>query len=617
MIRSLITEYGLYWVTNRLLYSAKLKMMKAIPLCEKFFEKKVCVKKVDIFELNNDKIEKFLINLSYEKKMEIISIADNAIEGKILGFSSIELDYGNPINWHYNPITKAEIERSIKWYQIPDFDSRRGDIKIVWEASRFTHFIYFSRAYMIKKDTRYYDAFSNQLDEWLKANPYSYGANFKCGQEATLRIINALMAYSIFKSYGLITQRDEDNLKKLVEVNYKKILSNFFYAQKCIKNNHTLSEITGLIIGAWCCADWKNLQKAYKLLDNEIQNQFFPDGGYIQYSFNYQRFALQLMECVLKISGKTSINISKKSKSLIRKSAFLLYQMQDESGDVPNYGSNDGALIFPVTACGYRDFRPVINTIYALINGKRLYESGDYDEELLWFGDKSLDRISVQKIKKESSSFNEAGFYSIRHSNGFLMTVLQDFKTRPAQMDQLHLDIWYNGKNIFCDSGTYSYATDTGKKMALTSAHNTVQIDEKEQMNKRDPFMIYNWSKSDKIKNDNGNFVGTMVSKSGYEHTRAINKTKFGYEILDEVKGDGKSCKFLFHTPCDIKIGPEGFQLLYEGKKICDITTKGLVEIKRVYRSLYYMKKDTINCISVRCNITNKICNMKFDLEFT
>ena len=111
------------------------------------------------------------------------------------------------------------------------------------------------------------------------------------------------------------------------------------------------------------------------MLDKEIETQFMNDGGYVQFSFNYQRFTLQILECVLKISEKTGMNISDKSKKIVSDSAYLMYQVQDESGDLPNYGSNDGALIFPVTVCGYRDFRPVINTIYCLINGKRLYLS--------------------------------------------------------------------------------------------------------------------------------------------------------------------------------------------------------------------------------------------------
>jgi hypothetical protein len=618
MIKSLITEYGLPWVINRSLYSAKLKMIRAIPISDKLFERNVNVKRIDIFSLKVEWIEEFLNGLSNKKKKEIISIADNAIEGKILGFSSSLLDYGNPINWHFNPITKVEVNRSLKWYKIPDFDPERGDIKSIWEASRFTHFFYFVRAYMITRDSKYFDAFSKQLDEWLRNNHYPYGSNFKCGQEATLRMISALITYSAFKSYGLTTQKDKENLHKLVTGSYKKVISNFFYAHKCIKNNHTLSEIVGLIIGAWSCNDIRGLKKAYALLDEEVQKQFYRDGGYIQYSFNYQRFALQLMELVFKMGEKTNVNISEQSKDILRNSAFLMYQMQDETGDVPNYGSNDGALIFPVTSCGYRDFRPVINTIANLIDGKRIYNSGDYDEELLWFGNKPLDDLPISIVEKKSSAFDKSGFYSLRHNAGFLMTVLQDFKTRPAQMDQNHIDLWHNGINVFCDSGTYSYATDIGKEMSLTAAHNTVKVKGKEQMKKHGPFLIYDWTCSRDVNHDEISFKGTMTSKNGYEHTRTIERIKQGYSITDNIFGGCEYCEVNFHTPCEVNIIATGFELYDKGQLICNVlTTGGVVEVKKACRSLYYLKKDDINCISVRYNMVDSKCRAIFELKLS
>lgn len=611
MIKSLLTEYGLPWIFNRTLYSTKLKMMRAIPEVEFLFEKQATIKRIDIFNVDVTSIEKFLRNLSDIDKKEIIQIADKSIEGKIKAFSSIDLDYGNPIDWHYSPITRVRIDKDIKWYKIPDFDPNRGDIKVVWEASRFTHFFYFTRAYILTKDKKYYNAYSNQLESWLKENPYSYGVNYKCGQEATLRMINALIAYSVFNHYELIENHDEANLKELVKGSYKKVLSNFFYAHKCIKNNHTLSEITGLIVGAWCTGDKTAMKNAYRLLDEEIEKQFMKDGGYVQFSFNYQRFALQIMEFVLKISNKTGIYPSIDSLNLIKKSALQMYQLQDETGDVPNYGSNDGALIFPVAVCNYRDFRPVLNTVYTIIEGKRLYKHDNYDEEILWFSDKKLDDVSFNEIEKVTTEFKNSGLYSIRDKDSFLMIVLQNFKTRPAQMDQMHIDLWYKGVNILCDSGTYSYATDIGKKMVLTSAHNTVKIDDKEQMKKYGPFLIYDWTESKDIEFDRGKFKGKMISKNGYSHTREIVKSDKGFIVTDEVSGQFESFVTLFHTPCDIEEKEYGLDLYYNKSLIAKLLIENDFKTEKSYRSLYYLKNEEINQISIKSkdkkNIVTKI----------
>lgn len=616
MIRSLITEYGIGWTINRSLYSFKLKMLNWFPQTEVLFEKKIDIKRINLFNMQVEEIENFLKRLSDEKKNKIIQVADNAILGKILGFSSIELDYGNPINWQYNPITNKNVDKSLKWFQISDFDKERGDIKLIWEASRFSHFYYLSRAYMLTKDIKYYNAFATQLNDWVEKNPYSYGANYKCGQEATLRMINVMINFSIFDSYGLTNKDGHQNVVKIIESSYKKVLSNFFYAYKCIKNNHTLSEIIGLIVGAWCSKDEKKLNRSFDLLNDVINEQFRIDGGYIQNSFNYQRFALQLMELILSLENKLDYQISDMNKDLIRKSINQLYQVQEKNGDVPNYGPNDGALIFPINSCNYRDFRPVINTLSTLLNNKRLYNHGDYDEELLWFGINNIENIEINEIEKKSKAFNDSGLYTLRHNDGFLMTILQDLRNRPAQMDQLHVDLWHEEKNIFCDLGTYSYASDIGKNLALTSSHNTVKVNGIEQMKKRGSFFIYDWTKSKDVKFRDDYFQGTLISRNGYQHTREIRNTELGYGIKDVIKSNKKECEIIFNTPYEVETHDNTFYVSNNDKILCKVITDGEISIEKTYRSLYYMEKETINKIKVKYNFEDGLvsASTKIDL---
>src|SRR5690606_22869538 len=111
MIISLLKDYGVSWMFNRALYSTKLKVMKKSSAFEKTFEKKVEVKKVLNFDLDVQNLEIYLQKISTEKKQEAIQLADNAIKGKIKAFNSIDLDYGYPIKWNYNPITNVEVNK--------------------------------------------------------------------------------------------------------------------------------------------------------------------------------------------------------------------------------------------------------------------------------------------------------------------------------------------------------------------------------------------------------------------------------------------------------------------------------------------------------------------------
>ncbi len=597
MIWSIIKEYGIGWLICRTLYSAKLVFLRKAPVIEKLFEKKVKVKRLDILRDNSEEIAKALDGLPQELKDALILDADKAANGIIKGFSSLEMCYGEPINWQLSPLTGKECDKNVKWYRIPDFDAERGDIKAVWEISRFSHFITLARAFLLTKDRKYYDAFSAQLSSWLEENPYSYGANYKCGQECALRMMNALLAYNIFSSAGIASEEDKENLAELVGRCYRKILSNFFYAYRCIKNNHTISELAGMIIGAWCSCDEKRLKKAYKMLDKVIAEQFLPDGGYRQYSFNYQRLALQDLEYVLSIFDRTGICLSERSIDRLKKSVMLMYECQDESGDMPNYGSNDGALVFPVTSCSYRDFRPVIGALYAMLFKKRLYPKGIYDEEYLWFGGDMP--TEPADIKRQSAKFPESGLFTIRSGGSWMMTVLNDYTSRPAHMDQLHIDLWKDGINILCDSGTYSYASEKGAALILTGAHNTVKADGIEQMTKRGTFMIYNRTKRCEVSAEDTEFIGEMKSVNGYSHQREITACDGGYVICDTVTAPADTkYKILFHTPCRTEL-ENGKIILFDGERqVCTIEGTLNYEVRNSIRSLYYLTDEPVSEIA-------------------
>lgn len=601
VVKAVIREYGSNWLVNRLLYSAKLKMLNAFPFMDSCFENKASFpKRIDVFRINSKELKEFIQGLAKEDKELLIETADKCVEGIIHGFSSIYLDNGNPIDWQLNTLTHKRCDSTKKWFQIPDFDLERGDIKIIWEASRFSHFITLARAYLLTGNAKYYTAFSEQLAAWLKENPYGYGANFKCGQECSIRMVNVLLAYMVFNNEGIATENDAGNVKELTDRCYRKVLSNFFYAYKCIKNNHTISELMGMIVGAWCCEDHKQLKKAIGLLDEVIDEQFTADGGYCQFSFNYQRLALQDLECILSISSVLGVALSEKAKEKIKNAALLMYQCQDDTGDVPNYGSNDGALIFPLTSCDYRDFRPTINSVYALLTGMQLYKDGKHQEELLWFaGNNRITGFKKENLSRVSSQFKEAGLYTLRDTNSWAMVVLNNYyKKRPGHMDQLHFDLWINGVNVLCDSGTYSYASELGKILGKSKSHNTVTVCNIEPMKSYGHFLTYDWTESWLGICNEEQFEGTMVSKNGYTHSRKVEKKNNSYIIKDFVDSN-EEYQILFHTPCDVSLNANEATLLKVGKVVCKIRTTGKLQISESKRSLYYLQEESIRCIMI------------------
>jgi len=53
------------------------------------------------------------------------------------GWKSFPLS-DQPPDWHLNPFNSVRMEGpSAAWWRFPDFDPALGDIKVIWEASRF------------------------------------------------------------------------------------------------------------------------------------------------------------------------------------------------------------------------------------------------------------------------------------------------------------------------------------------------------------------------------------------------------------------------------------------------------------------------------------------------
>lgn len=182
---------------------------------------------------------------------------------------------------------------------------------------------------------------------------------------------------------------------------------------------------------------------------------------------------------------------------------------------------------------------------------------------------------------------------------------LQSFDSRPAQMDQLHLDLWVQGVNVLCDSGTYSYAEEEGKKLALTGSHNTVKVKGTEQMRKTGAFLIYGWPRSEILAADENRFCGRMVSVNGYAHQRDVSYKGQRILIRDTVEAAGRSGRHgsgpfpeyavLFHTPCKVRKNEDGLDLLWEGDVLATLKSDSkTIKTRPCYRSLFYLQKENI-----------------------
>ncbi len=533
-ICSYVFSNGLSWILFRLQYELKKRTG--------YFDRQNKRIIARVQSALNDKFSfpENITNKSFKGNKSFIEMADNALLGKIYSFSNEYLDYSNnteSIDWHYNPVNRKNTPRDIAWNKLPDF-GEYGDIKLIWEASRFPQVYYFINAYSVTGDAKYAKACLVQIVDWCKQNPFPNGVNYKCGQEITFRLFAWIIAIDYFQAFI------SDDFQKIISENiYYSLLRidmNIAYAAKSVRNNHSISEASGLFISGLLFPQFPEskhfVKKGIKYLKHELGYQVYADGSYIQHSMTYQRLVLDILSFVIFIARGKSYKLPEIVTKSHEKLLNFLFAFVQENGHLPNYGSNDGANLFPCSNSSYRDFRPSLNFASVLARSKSIFDGNSETAELFGLNIKGI-HSPPKQIK-----FENGGYYILKNENIFLMTRCHSYRHKPGQADMLHLDVWHKGKNIFSDTGTYSYNSSEPFKgdFAGTAGHNTIIINDTDQMEKVLNFGFCNWTKSKIIEITDTSFTGEQYAYKnnfGITHRRKINCSDKHIIIEDFFEG--------------------------------------------------------------------------------
>lgn len=530
------------------------------------------LKRINYFDKVNDRIlekisncdnSKFyykkigLINNDFIGSESFIEKADNAVKGKIFAFSNEYFDYSEDgsINWQINPISKVKVGRAIAWNRLPDF-GEYGDIKLIWEASRFAQVYYFINAYSTTKDEKYAKQCIAQILDWMEKNPYLQGVNYKCGQEISFKIFAWINALEYFREF--FTEEEEQKIVKNIYTSLLRVDANIDYAAKSVKNNHSISEAAGLFIGGLLLPQFKEskyfVEKGLRYLLKETSYQVYCDGSYIQHSFTYQRLALDVLSFVMVVSKKTNYSLPIELKQRHQQMIEFLNSFLQDNGWLPNYGSNDGANLFPITGDDYRDFKSSLNFASVANSGYSLFK--EHKKLVEFFSLEDKETVDIGK----KTEFNDGGYYILKNKNFFSFIRSHSYKDRPASNDMFHLDVWSGGKNIFCDAGSYSYNTDKKFKNNFIGVvgHNTVNINNLNQMAQVLNFGYSNWTKAKCIDFDENHFLGENYAyKKEFEvvHERDIKLENDKLLVVDNIKNikENTNIKQIWNTKFDVE----------------------------------------------------------------
>jgi hypothetical protein len=542
-----------------------------------------------------------------------VAINDSLESVEPLVFGWCDYSKNKPPVWHQSIVSGKLVNVQNKhWSKISDFNLNVGDIKGVWDLSRFDWLLSFCVEYLKTGNNELIDKLNAWLEDWSDANPANTGINWKCGQESSIRVMHLCVATLILKQDKILTT----SMVTLLKQHLNRIEPTLLYAM-AQDNNHGTSEAVALYIGGLLLESnggaitGKRFAKiGRKWLENRAKKLIEKDGSFSQYSVNYHRVMLDSY-CLAEVFRKR-FEQPKFSHSLyvrLKAATHWLYSfVQHGSGDVPNIGANDGAKLIPLTATDYRDFRPSVQLASCLFIGEFKYPLiGSYHQviELL------LGKVQLPVNNLLNSQvFPNGGYVLLKNNKASLYFRCPKFKFRPGQCDVFHIDLWINNENILRDGGSYSYNADA-KWLTYFSgveSHNTIQFDDRNQMPKLSRFLYGNWL------NSNSNVVSiTSASeqkivadyKDSWQAIHKRNITLNNDELIVEDEVSGFKNKALLRW----RLKPDNWSI--EGNVISNgkiqITIESDVAIKRFemlkgWESRYYLDRTELAVIEVEIN---------------
>ena len=419
-----------------------------------------------------------------------------------------------------------------------------GDIKSIWEPARFLWAFTLARAYALTPDEAYPETFWQAFESFQQTNPSYRGPNWLSAQEAALRILAFVFCNQIFSDSEASTAKRCLALAQSIAEHAIRIPPTLLYA-RAQNNNHLLSEAVGLYTASIylpthpCAKKWHKL--GWNWFNWAIQHQVSPQGTYGQHATNYHRLMLQLalwVDSLTRLPGVDSL--PELTRSRLAAATKWLWALTDPlSGRTPNLGANDGAHILPLSSLNYDDFRPTLQAAGRAFLDQSLLAPGPWDELSAWLGLPLTQQIVAHKQPQA------ADMPRIDTPTGHAFLRVAQFTDRPSHADQLHIDIWHKGETIAFDAGSYSYNAPPPWQNALQSSlvHNTVTINDRDQMTLVNRFLWLNWAQAEVLEtqhDETSQLIAITAQHDGYAHLgwlhrRSLTALEDGGWCIDDL----------------------------------------------------------------------------------
>ncbi|WP_439597542.1 heparinase II/III domain-containing protein [Falsiroseomonas sp.] len=428
----------------------------------------------------------------------------------------------------------------------------RGDIRPVWEASRFGDLLLLVQAARLAPRAGHLDRAERLLRDWCAANPAFRGPAWACGQEAALRALSLALALALLEA-----DRDPPPAARaLLRLCARRIAATPAYAA-AQDNNHSLSEPAGAFACALVLGDATGASRAAERLAAAVARLVAPDGGFSQVSAGYARLALDVLslaEWLRRRHGAKTFPAPLTARAAAL-TAWLHRVTAAEDGSGPGLGVEDGSAFADLGLHGPADARGSVERaarLFAEAGGDLPRDAG-----CAWLG---LPAPAARLARPARWRATGSQGWAAVGATALLRCGPLPF--RPAQADLLHLTLRDGPRHILRDAGTGAYNPPSPwwwAALAGGAAHNAVLFDEAEPMPRLGRFLLARWPRLRNLPEG-----AARQDAAGHRHARSVAVQGRLWTVTDALAGRFRQASLRWRLP------PGDWRLAEDGRGATD-----------------------------------------------
>ena len=434
-------------------------------------------------------------------------------------------NYGEDIDWKYWPVQDNELR---------------------WQLHRHKWFTPMGYAYRVSGDEKYAKEWVHQYMDWIKKNPYVKisKAEYEITEDSQLKADaeNARYAWRPLE----VSHRLQDQclqFQLFIDSPYftPEFLTEFLvnYHRHAVhimgnwskQGNHLLFEAQRMLYAGSFFPEFKEAglwrQSGVDILNREIAIQVLPDGGDYELDPHYHLAVIQIFLKSLRIADLNGFrnDFPQSYQDTVEKMVIWYLNVCFPDGTNPCFSD--------AKVTGKKELARDLKQWAEVFPDNRM---------IRWFATEGAEGALPDYLSK---GFTDSGFFIFRsgwESDAVQMVV----KAGPAgewhaQPDYGTFELWYNGKNLFQDSGSYVYEGKDPEVMEwrrwfrASAHHNTLTMDGKDVDKVASETLL--WQPEGKAQI----LVTEHPSYPGLTHRRSIFFVNNEYfVIVDEAVGQKK-----------------------------------------------------------------------------